>query len=77
MSGYSGSPAERYDRAVGIKPGGRCMWLVEPGPLEATITEIDIDKDGDPWFSLEFRDHKPVRVERTEIAEIGRFKPNR
>lgn len=74
MRGYSGSPAERYDRAAGLKVGGQCWWLVEPGPLKATITDIRMDEDGDPWFSLTFNGgHKDVEVEREEIAELQRY----
>ncbi len=49
------------------------MWLVEPKPLKATITAVNIDHDGDPWFDLEFDcDHNPVRVDRSDLAKISR-----
>lgn len=71
--GYRGSPAEREDRALGIKVGGRARWLVTGDPLTGTITKIEIDADGDPWFHLAFPDsgHKDVRVGRSDIAEAG------
>lgn len=74
MRGYRGSPAEQEDREFGIKPGGRVHWLVLPCDLIGTITEVEIDDDGDPWFHLTFDDdvgHKDVRVERSEIAPFG------
>lgn len=75
MRGYLGSPAEREDRGQGIKVGGRVRWLAtsafEPDELIGTITEIEIDDDGDPWFHLTFDgDHKDVRVEHSEIAAL-------
>jgi hypothetical protein len=71
MAGYIGSPAASEDRRLGIKIGGQCRWLVTPRPLIGTITAIDIDSDGDPWFHLTFDgDHKDVRVERSEIAPL-------
>ncbi len=69
---YHGSPAELDDRREGIKTGGRVLWKVTPGPLEATITGIETDEDGDPWFHLTFDGdaHKDVRVERDEIMPL-------
>lgn len=78
MADYRGSPAEREDREAGIKIGGRVRWLVEP-ELIGTITAIEIDEDGDPWFYLTFDDkseddwHKDVRVERSDIAPMSDF----
>lgn len=78
MRGYRGSPAEREDREAGLFVGGQCQWLAM-GPDDtdypvATITAIDVDSDGDPWFELEFGDgpdgHKPVRVERDDIRPL-------
>ena len=60
------------DQRLGIECGGKCRWLVEPEPMAARITEIEIDADGDPWFTLEFAgDHKPVSVERNEIIAFN------
>jgi hypothetical protein len=72
MRGYLGSPAAREDRAMGIKVGGRVRWHVAP-TLVGTITKIEIDRDGDPWFHLTFdSNHKDVRVERSEIVPLKR-----
>lgn len=70
LRGYRGSPAEREDRALGIKTGGRARWLVTP-PITGTITRVEVDADGEPWFHLTFpTNDKDVRVARTDIAEV-------
>jgi len=72
MHGYTGSPAEAEDRAMGLKPGGRCLWLAEGDP-EATISRVEVDADGDPVFHLTFAaelEHRDVHATRDEIAPI-------
>ena len=73
MRGYLGSPAEKEDRARGIKVGGRIQWC---GYLGA-ITLIEVDSDGDPWAHLTFDEtndedlnHKDVRVELHEVTPV-------
>ena len=68
MSGYRGSPAEKNDRKDGIKVGGTVEWRVWPENLVGKITEMKIDEDGDPWFLLQFDEHKDVWAQREEIA---------
>jgi hypothetical protein len=73
MRGYVGSPAAAEDRAMGVKIGARVRWLVTGPEMIGTITAIECDGDGDPWFTLTFdNDHKDVRVERSEIAPLQR-----
>ena len=70
MRGYRGSPAEREDRAEGIKVGGQVRWLVWPKELVGIIRKIEFDADGDPWFHLTFENHKDIRAEWSEIAPL-------
>lgn len=67
---YHGSDAEAEDRAAGIKAGGKCLWLVEPGPVQAKIESVTEDDDGDPIFHLAFTSHKDVEARRGEIAPM-------
>ena len=57
MRGYRGSPAEREDRAAGIKVGGKVQWGVPGDAIPATILELKIDEHGDPRFTLTFDDN--------------------
>lgn len=73
MRGYRGSPAEREDRAAGIKPGGRVRYLCEPSDMTGTIVAVRIDDDGDPQFEIEFDaeyEHKNMIVEREGIKPL-------
>ena len=72
VTGYLGSDAELLDIAQGIEVGGRCMWRVHPDDMDAEITAIAVDEDGDAWFDLAFEDHKDVCVLRSEIAPLPR-----
>lgn len=72
MGSYISSPAAADDRREGIKLGGTVYWNVEPELKKAVITNIRIDDDGDPWFTLTFDDdHKDVEVERSELRSVS------
>ena len=70
-NGYRGSSAEQEDRAVGLKRGGKCIWLAGDKPV-CDILDVQIDDDGDPWFLIgnmhDGSDHKNIWARRNEIS---------
>jgi hypothetical protein len=71
MGGYRGSPAEREDRAEGIKADGEAY--VKGLDLKGRITGMTIGDDGEPKFTLEFEDqgHGPVTVGREDLRAVA------